>query len=266
MPQTAQTLASGMTANHEQIKVRTSNIANKESVGFQSSYVMLVDNPYETKRAPGSVTSEAGDQLPTGFQIGSGSRAVATYRTESPLEQVQTGNTYDLYINGPGYFEVQMPDGTPGYTKNGIFGLNAQRQLVDLEGRLLVPNITIPENAKSVTISEAGKVSVTVDGQIDPVDAGTIGLVTFNNPGALEAKGGGIYLDVSPSASGGAITGNPGDPGLGTLIQKSHAGSNVNTIFEMTGVMINQQAYEMCLHLLKSDAQMHRNETSLVNG
>jgi len=223
---------------------------------------MLVDNPYETKRAPGSITSDSGDQLPTGFQIGSGSRAVATYRTEKPLEQIQTGNTYDIYINGPGYFEITLPDGSSGYTQAGIFSLNAQRQIVDMEGRLLVPGITIPDNAKQVDISTSGKVSVTVAGQNAPVDAGTITLVTFNNPGGLEAIGGGIYLDTT--VTGGPVSGNPGDPGFGTLVQKAHAGSDVNTIFEMTGIMMNQQAYEMCLHLLKSDAQMHRAETQLV--
>jgi flagellar basal-body rod protein FlgG len=192
-------------------------------------------------RQPGGATSEQ-TQLPTGLQVGTGVRVAATAKEFAQGNLNNTGNALDVAINGRGFFEVLMPDGSTAYTRDGSFQINSQGELVTNEGYPVQPGLQLPEGAQSVTIGADGTVSVQVAGQAAPVQVGQLTLSDFVNPAGLEAKGENLYVETG--ASGPAQSGAPGQGGVGTLVQGSLEGSNVNVVEELVSMIETQRAYE----------------------
>lgn len=208
---------------------------------------------YQNLRQSGSATSEQ-SQLPTGLQLGLGVRAAATTRNFSQGSLNQTSNTLDLAVEGSGFFQVQLPDGTTGYTRDGAFQLDANGQLVTQSGYAVQPGITIPANARAVTIGRDGTVSVTLPSQAAPQQVGQLTLATFVNPAGLDPLGGNLYAESA--ASGTPNAGAPGSNGLGALRQGFVEGSNVNVVEELVTMIATQRAYEMNSKAIQTSDQM----------
>lgn len=257
------TAASGMQAQQLTLDVVANNLANVQTAGFKRSRVDFQDLVYETLQAPGA-SSAQGQEIPSGFQVGHGSRAVATQRLFIKGDLQQTGNALDLAIEGDGFFQVTLPSGDTGYTRAGTFKKNSQGQLVTSDGFTVQPQITIPQNATNVVVGVDGIVSLTIAGQAQPQQAGTIELARFINPAGLQSHGRNIFLPTQ--ASGDAITGSPGRDGLGTLIQGFVEGSNVNVVEEMVGLITSQRAYEINSKAIRTADEMMQTANNLIRG
>jgi flagellar basal-body rod protein FlgG len=192
--------------------------------------------------------------LPTGLQIGLGVRAAATTRNFSQGTLAQTSGQFDVAIEGPGFFQVQLPDGTTGYTRDGALQLNSNGQLVTSAGYTVQPGITIPAAARSVTVAKDGTVSVTLQGQPQPQSVGQLQIATFVNPGGLDPLGGNLFAESA--SSGTANAGAPGTNGLGSLRQGFVEGSNVNVVEELVSMIATQRAYEMNSKSIQTSDQM----------
>lgn len=231
----------GLDAQQTRMAVTSNNLANVNTTGFKRDRTAFEDLLYQTVRQPGGATSEQ-TQLPTGLQVGTGVRVAATAKEFSQGNLNQTGNALDVAINGRGFFEVLMPDGSTAYTRDGSFQIDSQGALVTNEGYAVQPGLQLPEGAQSVTIGADGTVSVQVAGQAAPVQVGQLTLSDFVNPAGLEAKGENLYVETA--ASGPAQSGAPGQSGVGTLVQGSLEGSNVNVVEELVSMIETQRAYE----------------------
>jgi flagellar basal-body rod protein FlgG len=231
----------GLDAQQTRMSVISNNLANVNTAGFKRDRAAFEDLLYQTVRQPGGATSEQ-TQLPTGLQLGTGVRVAATAKNFSQGNLNQTGNALDVAINGRGFFEVLMPDGSTAYTRDGSFQINAQGELVTNEGYAVQPGLQLPEGAQSVTIGADGTVSVQVAGQAAPVQVGQLTLSDFVNPAGLEAKGENLYAETA--ASGPAQSGAPGQGGVGTLVQGALESSNVNVVEELVSMIETQRAYE----------------------
>ena len=231
----------GLDAQQTRMSVISNNLANVNTAGFKRDRAAFEDLLYQTVRQPGGATSEQ-TQLPTGLQLGTGVRVAATAKNFSQGNLNQTGNALDVAINGRGFFEVLMPDGSTAYTRDGSFQINSQGELVTNEGYPVQPGLQLPEGAQSVTIGADGTVSVQVAGQAAPVQVGQLTLSDFVNPAGLEAKGENLYVETG--ASGPTQSGAPGQGGVGTLVQGSLEGSNVNVVEELVSMIETQRAYE----------------------
>jgi flagellar basal-body rod protein FlgG len=243
----------GLEAQQTQLDAITHNLANVGTNGYKRSRAVFEDMLYQNLRQAGGQSTQE-TQLPTGLQLGSGTRAVATSRNFTQGSLTQTGNQLDLAINGQGFFHVQMPDGSAGYTRDGAFQVDAQGQLVTAAGYALNPAITIPANAQSVTIGRDGVVTVTLAGATASQQVGQLQLANFMNPAGLEPRGGNLYTETA--ASGSAQTGNPGSNGLGVLNQGAVEGSNVNVVEELVAMIQTQRAYEMNSKAIQTSDQM----------
>jgi flagellar basal-body rod protein FlgG len=257
------TAASGMQAQQLTLDVVANNLANVQTAGFKRSRVDFQDLVYETLQAPGA-SSAQGQEIPSGFQVGHGSRAVATQRLFIKGDLQQTGNALDLAIEGDGFFQITLPSGEIGYSRAGTFKKNSQGQLVTSDGFTIEPQITIPQNATSVVVGVDGIVSVTLAGQTQPQQVGTIELARFINPAGLQSHGRNIFMPTQ--ASGDAITGSPGLDGLGTLIQGFVEGSNVNVVEEMVGLITSQRAYEINSKAIRTADEMMQTANNLIRG
>jgi flagellar basal-body rod protein FlgG len=231
----------GLDAQQTRMAVTSNNLANVNTTGFKRDRTAFEDLLYQTVRQPGGATSEQ-TQLPTGLQVGTGVRVAATAKEFSQGNLNQTGNALDVAINGRGFFEVLMPDGSTAYTRDGSFQINSQGELVTNEGYPVQPGLQLPEGAQSVTIGADGTVTVQVAGQAAAVQVGQLTLSDFVNPAGLEAKGENLYVETG--ASGPAQSGAPGQGGVGTLVQGSLEGSNVNVVEELVSMIETQRAYE----------------------
>ena len=243
----------GLEAQQTQLDAITHNLANVGTNGYKRSRAVFEDLLYQNIRQSGAPSSQE-TQLPTGLQLGSGVRTVATSRNFSQGSLNQTGNQLDLGINGQGFFQVQMPDGTTSYTRDGSFQVDAQGQLVTSSGYLLSPAITIPANAQTVTIGRDGIVSATLPNATSPQQLGQLQLAGFMNPAGLEPRGGNLYTETA--ASGSPQTGNPGSNGLGVLNQGAVEGSNVNVVEELVAMIQTQRAYEINSKAIQTSDQM----------
>ena len=192
--------ATGMNAQQAQMDVISNNLANVSTNGFKGSRAVFEDLLYQTVRQPGA-NSTQNTELPSGIQLGTGVQQVATERLYNQGNLQQTGNSKDVAINGQGFFQVQMPDGTTAYTRDGSFQTNAQGQLVTSSGYQVIPAITIPQNATSMTIGTDGAVSITVAGSTANQTIGTIQLATFINPAGLESKGQNLLMETASSGA-----------------------------------------------------------------
>jgi flagellar basal-body rod protein FlgG len=243
----------GMEAQQTQLDTITHNLANVGTNGYKRSHAVFEDLMYQNLRQAGANTTEQ-TTLPTGLQVGLGTRAVATTRIFSQGNLLQSANPLDVAIRGSGFFEVQMPDGTTGYTRDGSFQVNAQGQLVTNNGYAVQPGITIPANAQSTTIGADGTVSVTVPGQAAAQTVGQLQLANFVNPAGLDPKGQNLFAETA--ASGTATTGTPGQNGLGDLRQGFVESSNVNVVEELVAMIQTQRAYELNSKAIQTADQM----------
>ncbi len=248
------TAATGMAAQQLNVEVISNNIANMNTVGFKRQRAEFQDLLYQDLERAGAQSSSNGNTVPTGIQVGAGVKTGSVYRIMDEGSLTQTGNQLDLAVNGRGYFQVQMPDGSTSYTRAGNLSLNQDGQLVTSEGYLVQPQITIPQNSTAITVSPTGQVQVTTPGQTTPQVVGQLTLANFMNEAGLEAMGDNLY-QVSGS-SGPAVTGNPGDPGFGGLMQGYTEASNVDAVTEITALITAQRAYEMNSKVVSAADQM----------
>lgn len=243
----------GLDAQQTQLDVIANNLANVGTTGFKRARAAFEDLLYQTVRQAGANSSQQ-TQLPTGLQVGTGVRAVATPRVFTQGNLQQTGNQFDLAINGQGFFQIQLPDGTTAYTRDGSFHVDANGALVTSSGFALSPPITVPPNAQSVTIGQDGTVTVTLPGQAAPQNIGSIQLASFQNPAGLESRGQNLFVETA--ASGAAAPNTPGTNGLGLLQQGYLETSNVNVVEELVSMIQTQRAYEINSKAIQTSDQM----------
>ena len=243
----------GLDAQQTQMTVTANNLANVNTSGFKKSRAVFDDLLYQNLGQVGAATSQ-NTQSPSGLQLGTGVRVVATEKSYIQGNLDNTGNSFDLAVQGRGFFQVLRPDGTLAYTRDGSFQVNAQGQLVNSSGYPVQPAISIPTGAQSVTISSDGVVSVQVAGQSTPTQVGTLQLADFINPAGLQDIGGNLAMESA--ASGAAQTGTPGLSGLGTIVQGSLESSNVNVVEELVNMIETQRAYEMNSKAVETTDQM----------
>ena len=243
----------GLEAQQTQLDVIANNLANVGTNGFKRSRAVFEDLLYQTLRQPGAQSSQQ-SQISSGLQLGTGVHPVSTERLFTQGNLQNTGNNLDVAIQGHGFFQIQMSDGTTAYTRDGSLQLNAQGQLVTGSGNQLQPAVTIPANALSITIGKDGTVSAKVQGQIAPVQVGSIQLATFINPAGLQAYGENLYQETA--SSGTANTGTPGANGVGVLNQGYVETSNVNVVEELVNMIQTQRAYEINSKAIQTSDQM----------
>jgi flagellar basal-body rod protein FlgG len=243
----------GMDAQQTQLDVISNNLANVGTNGYKRQVAQFEDLLYQNLRQAGANSSQQ-TQLPTGLQLGTGVQLVATPRNFAQGNLQQTGNQFDMAVNGNGFFQIQMPDGTTGFTRDGSFHIDAAGQLVNNSGFALTPAVTIPPTAQSVTIGADGTVSVTVPGQATPQNVGAIQLAGFINPAGLESKGQNLFSETAASGTPSANT--PGSNGLGTLQQGYVETSNVNVVQELVSMIQTQRAYELNSKAISTSDQM----------
>jgi flagellar basal-body rod protein FlgG len=242
-----------MDAQQTQLDVISNNLANVGTNGYKRQVAAFEDLLYQNVRQAGANSSQQ-TQLPTGLQLGTGVQLVATPRIFTQGNLQQTSNQFDMAINGNGFFQVQMPDGTTAYTRDGTFHVDSAGQMVNNSGFALTPAVTIPPTAQSVTIGADGTVSVTLPGQAAAQNVGAIQLAGFINPAGLESKGQNLFAETSASGTPSANT--PGGNGLGTLQQGYVETSNVNVVEELVSMIQTQRAYELNSKAISTSDQM----------
>jgi flagellar basal-body rod protein FlgG len=243
----------GMEGQQAKLDSIANNLANVGTNGFKRGGVVFEDLMYDNLRQAGAATGEQGT-LPTGLQVGLGARVAASTRNFAQGNLQNTGNHLDLAIKGAGFFQVQLPDGGTGYTRDGAFQLDANGQVVTAAGHLLQPGLTVPANAQSVTIAPDGTVSVTVAGEAAPQQIGQLQLATFVNPAGLDPRGQNLFAETA--ASGAPNVANPGADGHGSLLQGYVEGSNVNVVEELVAMIATQRAYELNSKAIQTTDQM----------
>lgn len=243
----------GLEAQQTKMATISNNLANASTTGFKRDRAVFADLIYQNVVQVGSQSSED-TIMPSGLNIGTGVRTVATEKLFTQGNIVQTGNSLDVAIQGRGFLQILLPDGEIGYTRDGSLQKDSTGQLVTSMGYNLEPAINIPDDALTVSISSDGVVSVVTQGSSSPAEIGTIQLADFVNPSGLQATGNNLYIESG--ASGSPQTGTPGLTGLGTLIQSSLEGSNVNTVEELVNMIETQRAYEMNSKAISTADQM----------
>lgn len=246
--------STGMLAQQQNVEVISNNIANMNTTAFMRRRTEFHDLIYQNLRRVGSTSSDAGTIVPSGVQLGLGVKLAAVYRIHEQGNLTSTDNTFDLAIQGNGFFQIQLPDGSTAYSRDGSFQLSPTGQIVTHDGNPLIPNITVNTNAIDVTINNTGEVLVKLQGQVAPANAGTITLASFPNDAGLEAVGNNLYLETP--ASGTPTTANPGAEGYGTLLQGFLETSNVNAVAEVSELISAQRAYEMNSKVIKTSDEM----------
>ncbi len=243
----------GMEAQQMQLDVISNNLANVSTTGFKRANAVFEDLMYQNLRQVGSSSSEQ-SQLPTGLHLGLGVRTVATSRSFSQGSLQQTSNNLDVAIQGNGFFQITMPDGTTNYTRDGSFQVDNQGRLVTSTGLPVANGVTVPANARSLAISADGTVTAMVPGNSAPQSVGTIALASFINTAGLEPRGQNLFAESA--ASGQPNSGVPGANGLGTLSQGFLETSNVNVVQELITMIQTQRAYEMNSKAIQTSDQM----------
>ena len=243
----------GMSAQQTQLDVISHNLANVSTTGFKRNSAVFEDLIYQNLRQAGAQTTEE-NQLPTGLHLGLGVRTVATSRNFTQGSLQQSSNSLDVAINGNGFFEVQLPDGTIGYTRDGSFQLDAQGRMVTSGGLPVANGITVPQGATSISISETGVVSATIAGNPQPQQLGQLAMSSFINAAGLQPVGQNMYKESA--ASGPPQQGQPGTNGLGVIKQGFLETSNVNVVEELVTMIQTQRAYEMNSKAIQTSDQM----------
>ncbi|HEU0118798.1 MAG TPA: flagellar basal-body rod protein FlgG [Alphaproteobacteria bacterium] len=246
--------ATGMEAQQLNVEVISNNIANLSTTGFKRSRAEFQDLLYQNIRSVGSASSDTGTILPSGLQVGLGVKPAATYRIGLQGNLTVTNNPLDVAINGTGFFQVQLPDGTTAYTRAGSLQLNQTGQLVTADGYQIIPSITVPTTATAITINASGQVLATISGQTNQQTLGQLTLASFIDPAGLDAIGNNLLKETQ--ASGSPITGNPQTNQYGSLVQGSLETSNVDIVSEVTNLITAQRAYEMNSKVINTADQM----------
>lgn len=246
--------ATGMLAQQLNVEVISNNIANLTTSGYKRQRAEFQDLLYENIRRPGATSSDIGTIVPSGIQLGAGVKAGAVYRINQQGGMQVTDNPLDVAMNGPGFFQVQLPSGDLAYTRAGAFQLNANGEIVTLDGYRVQGPGAVPQDAKDILINENGTVSAKVDGQTAPTDVGQIAVSIFANPAGLEAVGNNLFLPTP--ASGDAQDGVASNPGYGKIIQGSLESSNVNAVTEITDLISAQRAYDMNSKVIRTADEM----------
>ena len=253
--------STGMQAQQTNVEVISNNIANMSTTGYKRQRIEFQDLLYQNLRRVGSTSSDTGTVVPSGAQVGLGVKTAAVYRIDEQGNLQQTSNKFDLAIRGNGFFQVTLPSGETAYTRDGTLALSPTGTIVTADGYVVQPGITIPANATDVTINANGEVQATVAGQVAPQNVGQIQLAQFPNDAGLEASGGNLFMQTA--ASGSAVTGVPGAPGFGSVMQGFVETSNVNVVSEMTNLITAQRAYEMNSRVITSSDDMMSTVTKL---
>jgi flagellar basal-body rod protein FlgG len=253
--------ASGMQAQQLNVDVISHNIANMNTTSYKRQRAEFQDMLYQNMERPGSTSSASGAILPLGIQIGVGVRADAVGRVTEQGSISQTGNPYDMAINGRGFLQISLPSGQTAYTRAGNLAVNAEGQLVTADGYAVEPAISVPQEATAIQITRDGIVEVTLTGQTDPQQVGQLELAAFINPAGLEAIGDNLYLETAASGSPNVST--PGSPGFGTLMQGYLELSNVNAVEEISALIVAQRAYEMNARVITAADEMLQSTTQL---
>ena len=243
----------GLDAQQTRMEVVSNNIANVNTTGFKRERAVFEDLLYQNLRQVGA-SSTQDTQLPSGCSIGTGVRVVATEKLHSQGNLSNTGNPFDMAVQGKGFFQVLLPDGSLAYTRDGSFQVNQDGQLVTSSGYQVQPAITVPEGAQSVTVGSDGTISVLLPGSTAATQVGSMQLTNFINPAGLQAIGQNLLLESG--SSGAPQTGTPGLNGLGTLTQGAVESSNVNIAEELVNMIETQRAYEMNSKAIQSADQM----------
>jgi flagellar basal-body rod protein FlgG len=246
--------ATGMLAQQTNVEVIANNLANMNTTAYKAQRAAFQDLLYQNIQQAGAQSSDTGTLLPSGIQLGAGVRTAAVYRITKPGDMKPTSNPYDVAVNGAGYFRIQLPDGTDGYTRDGNFQLSPEGQLVTQQGYVVQPGIAIPPNAKGVTINTQGQVLVDLPGQAAPQNVGQLELTRFPNDGGLKALGDNLYAETA--SSGGPQAGVPGSTGYGTIQQYFLETANVDAVSEISSLITAQRAYEMNSKVISTADQM----------
>ncbi|MER2606639.1 MAG: flagellar basal-body rod protein FlgG [Siculibacillus sp.] len=246
--------ASGMMAQEMNVELISNNIANMRTTGFKRQRVDFQDLLYQDMRRVGTSTSESGNILPTGVQIGSGVRAAATPRIMSQGTLSSTEKETDVAIKGEGFFRILLPDGRTAYTRDGSFNIDSSGRIVTADGYTLDPTITVPSNGTGLTINSQGAVQVTVGNASSPSTIGQIQLARFVNKSGLDAIGNNLFLETA--SSGAPQTANPGEESYGTLVQNHLEQGNVNSVTEISDLIAAQRAYEMNSRVIRAADEM----------
>ena len=252
--------ATGMEAQKLNIDVIANNLANVNTVGFKKSRADFQELIYQDLKTAGAISAE-GAQIPTGIQLGLGVTPVAVQKMFLQGDFVHTDNKLDLAIEGDGFFQILMPDGTIAYSRSGAFKLDSEGRIVNSNGYSLEPGITIPADTLSITVGSDGKVTALQSGSATPTEIGQIELARFINPGGLKAIGKNLFtITVS---SGEATTSNPGTEGFGTIAQGFVEMSNVNVVEEMVNMIVSQRAYEINSKAIQTSDEMLQTANNL---
>ncbi len=243
----------GLDAQQMQMDTISHNLANVSTNGYKRSHAVFEDLIYQNLRQAGAQSS-ANTALPTGLQLGTGVKPVATTRNFAQGNLQQTNNTFDLAISGNGFFAVQMPDGTAAYTRDGSFHVDQQGQVVNANGLPMSPPITLPANTVNVTIGSDGTISAMIAGQQAPTQVGQLQVATFMNPAGLDPRGQNLFVETE--ASGTATVGTPGMNGAGLVQQGYTETSNVNVVEELVAMIQTQRAYEINSKAIQTSDQM----------
>lgn len=243
----------GLEAQQTRMSVVSNNLANVNTTGFKQERAVFEDLLYQNVRQSGGQTSQD-TELPSGLNLGTGVRIVATEKVFSQGGMLQTGNALDVAIDGRGFFQILLPDGNLAYTRDGSFQTNAQGEIVTANGYTVQPALTIPDGAQSVTIGEDGVVSVQLAGQASPSQIGNLETVDFINPAGLQPIGQNLFIETA--SSGTAQAGTPGLNGFGSIAQGALEGSNVNVVAELVNMIETQRAYEMNSKAISTNDQM----------
>ena len=249
----------GLEAQQTRMSVISNNLANVNTTGFKRDRAVFEDLLYQNVRQVGAQSSQD-TRLPSGLQLGTGVRTVATEKIQTLGNIVQTENSLDVAIQGRGFFQVLKPDGNIGYSRDGSFKMDETGQLVTSSGYVIQPAITIPNNSTSLTIGSDGVVSSLTPGSSTPTQLGSIQLADFINPGGLQAVGQNLFDETA--SSGSHSTGTPGLNGLGSVIQGALETSNVNVVEELVNMIETQRAYEMNSKAIQTTDRMLQFVTS----
>ncbi len=253
--------ATGMLAQQQNVEVVSNNLANMTTTGYMRRRTEFHDLLYQNLRRVGSTSGEDGSVVPAGVQMGLGVKLAAVYRIHNQGNLAATDNTFDLAIQGQGFFQIRLPNGETAYTRDGTFQLNANGEIVTHDGYVVQPGITVPDDAVDVSVNQAGEVLVKLDGQVNLQNVGQLQTAIFPNEAGLSAIGSNLYLETP--ASGSPTVGTPQSAGYGSILQGFLETSNVNAVEEITNLISAQRAYEMNSKVIQTADEMMRSLTNL---
>ena len=253
--------ATGMLAQQQNVDVISNNIANMTTTGFKRQRADFHDLIYQNKVRPGATSSDAGTTVPSGLQFGLGVSLGSIQRLHEQGTLQLTENNLDLAINGEGFFQIQLPDGEVAYTRQSVYQVNENGEIVTPQGFLLEPGITVPEDTLDILVNNSGEVLAKIPDQVEYENLGQIQLATFVNPAGLEAIGDTLFLETE--ASGDAQTGNAGEDVFGSIRQGAIENSNVNIVEEITNLIAAQRAYEMNSNVITTSDEMLQTITQI---